>query len=188
MSTKPRGDLPSLLSENFCRQAAYKRVTTFLTRASNQGCTAQSACECRPCQASGDLETTCLPSRLSWVRVPSPAPAWTLSLWRPIPRPLGPTWRRGGKQEGGALLCETAYNDILPSRRHDIPPRVGDSLPLLVCTHWLPTTVKRGFSISHDPALALTVANLKLHPFFALSLSRIHCRRPPPSPPTWACI
>lgn len=32
MSAKPRDNLPSLLSENFCQKAQKKHVTTFVTR------------------------------------------------------------------------------------------------------------------------------------------------------------
>ena len=73
MSAKPRENLPSPLSENFCQKARKKRATTFVTRALKRGSTAQSACSGCLCQASGDLATTCLPSRLSRVRAPSPA-------------------------------------------------------------------------------------------------------------------
>ena len=73
MSTKLRENQLSWQSNNFCQDARKKHVKTFVTRASKRGSTAQSACSGCLCQASGDLATTCLPSRLSRVRAPSPA-------------------------------------------------------------------------------------------------------------------
>jgi hypothetical protein len=84
MSGKPRENLPSPRSENFCQKARKKRATTFVRHASKRGSTAQSACSGYLRQASGDLATTFLPSRLSRVRVPSPALLFTSSLSWPV--------------------------------------------------------------------------------------------------------
>ncbi len=65
MSAKPRDTLPSLLSENFCQKARKMHATTLVIRASKRGSTAQSACAGCLCQASDNLVTTCLESRLS---------------------------------------------------------------------------------------------------------------------------
>ncbi len=45
VSATPRGYLPTLPGENFCRQARKRRVTTFVMRARIRGSTDQSACE-----------------------------------------------------------------------------------------------------------------------------------------------
>jgi hypothetical protein len=84
MSGKPRENLPSPRSENFCQKARKKRATTFVRHASKRGSTAQSACSGYLRQASGDLATTFLPSRLSRVRVPSPTLLFTSSLSWPV--------------------------------------------------------------------------------------------------------
>ena len=67
MSTKPRGNLTSLASENFCRKARKMHATTFAMRARKRGNAIQTAFKGYLYQASGDLANTCLPSRLiSW--------------------------------------------------------------------------------------------------------------------------
>jgi hypothetical protein len=85
ISAKPRENLPSWQSNNFCQDAQKEQVKTFVICACKRGSTAQSAWKGYLCQASGVFVTTCLPSRLSRVRVPSPAlfPQSSLS-WRLI--------------------------------------------------------------------------------------------------------
>src|SRR6266567_720779 len=68
-------------------------------------------------EAVGDPVTICLPSRLSRVRVPSPALVYEPSLCRPITSRLGTTRRREGKQGGGFSMCKNMSSDILPRFR-----------------------------------------------------------------------
>src|SRR6266566_4665727 len=91
-------------------------------RAEKRGSTTQSACEGWLCQASGDRATTCLPSRLSRVRAPSPAPLFASSLCRPVRSRLAATRQRYGKQGDDVFMCQKACSDILPTRRRDILP------------------------------------------------------------------
>src|SRR6266702_4346711 len=65
-------------------------------------------------QAVGDLATTCLPSRLSRVRVPSPALLCTLSLCKPVTSRLATTRQRLSKQGDDVFMCQKACSDILP--------------------------------------------------------------------------
>src|SRR6266567_5447152 len=65
-------------------------------------------------QAVGDLATTCLPSRLSRVRVPAPALLCTLSLCKPATGRLATTRQRLGKQGDDVFMCQKACSDILP--------------------------------------------------------------------------
>src|SRR2546422_604984 len=72
-------------------------------------------------QAVGDLATTCLPSRVSRVRVPSPAPRNQPSLCQRFSRQLRTTSRREGKQGGGFVLGEYPSDTPLPFRLKTIP-------------------------------------------------------------------
>src|SRR6266566_6523766 len=92
-------------------------------RAEKRGSTTQSACEGWLCQASGDRATTCLPSRLSRVRAPSPAPLFASSLCRPVRSRLAITRQRYGKQGDDVFMCQKACSDILPLPGCDILPR-----------------------------------------------------------------
>ena len=69
-------------------------------------------------QASGEPATACLPSRLSRVRVPSPAPTCTSSLCRPARSRLATTGQRLGKQGGDVFMRKKACSDILPLFLH----------------------------------------------------------------------
>jgi hypothetical protein len=105
------------------------RVTTIVTRASKRRSTVQSACSGCLWQASGDLVTTCLPSRLSRVRAPSPAPSNEPSLYWLTTGRFVASKRRESQQAGGFMLCQKAYSDILPRFGVTPCPARRDTLP-----------------------------------------------------------
>src|SRR6266487_4486334 len=65
--------------------------------------------------------SSCLPSRVSRVRVPSPAPQKQLSLCQRFSRQLRTNNRREGKQGGGFVLGEQSSETHLPFRLRTIP-------------------------------------------------------------------
>jgi hypothetical protein len=92
-------------------------VNTFIRHAHLSIGTCKAALGASSEEASGDLVSTCLPSRLSRVRAPSPAPTYRPSLCRPITSRLGATRQRYGKQGGGLSMCKQACSDTLPRFR-----------------------------------------------------------------------
>ena len=108
MRTNPRGNLTALAGEHFCPERRKMHATTFAMRALKRGNTLQPACKGYSYQASGVFAGTCLPSRLSRVRAPSPAPTYEPSLCRPTTSRLRATRRRKAKQGGGFSWCKKA--------------------------------------------------------------------------------
>jgi hypothetical protein len=84
---EPSKFLPSEVRESFCQKAQKCLVTTFVNHAYKRRMTDESACEAYLYQPSGVAVRSCLPSRLSRVRVPSPAL---------LPKPF-PSWRLGSQ-------------------------------------------------------------------------------------------
>jgi hypothetical protein len=60
-------------SDMFCRKAQKTRVTCFARPVHNANKSYETGYKADVERASGDIATTCLPSRLSRVRAPSPA-------------------------------------------------------------------------------------------------------------------
>src|SRR6266567_4352131 len=88
-------------------------------------------------QAVGDPATICLPSRLSRVRVPSPAPSSEPSLYWLTRGRFVASKRCESQQAGGFMLRKKVYSDILPhfgvtsclARRDILPWRGRNILP-----------------------------------------------------------
>ena len=113
-----RDRLPRVARNGFCQNQEQKHVTGFARHAHNAHVPYKTGCKADVHQVSGESVTACLPSRLSRVRVPSPAPMYEPSLCRPVRSRLGTTRRREGKQGGGFSMRKKAYSDTLPRFPH----------------------------------------------------------------------
>src|SRR6266700_2304859 len=125
-------------------------------------------------QAVGDFVTTCLPSRLSRVRIPSPALLSISSLCKPVRSRPKTSGQRLVKQGDNVFMCKNVCSDILPrfrvtscltardilphfrvtscpGPRDILPTRRRDILPLAPNNARLPPGAKEALKGGHYP-------------------------------------
>src|SRR5258708_22819098 len=98
----------------FCRKAEKTRATSFARPAHIASESCETGCKADVNQAGGDSVTACLPSRLSRVRAPSPAPLLQPSLSKSFTSRFKGTEQRRSVDTAVFFIAPTPPNAPLP--------------------------------------------------------------------------